>query len=359
MVLANNGVWSIVSIDGQFTPTSYQVNKVTSIGVAGADSVVEVEGTVVYWSDSGIYQLKLDDVAQKAVVSDVTLQTIKTAYNNISTEAKTNAKGYYDSITKQVGWLFQSDAQWDFTNFPDFCDKELIYDLQLQAFTFNTHSSKTIQSPYVVGAVIGQNLVSNEVINEIQVNGDVVQVNGDDVEEVITSTIQTASALKYLTYVPKSGFAGFTLSNYSDNTFHDWITENYISFIETGYIGFEDWARNKGIPYLICHFERTESGFDVNFDPLTPSSCFIQARWNWSDNEASNRWGTKFQAYRYRRTYVPVSQDDRFETGHLLITTRNKIRGHGKTVSFLFESEESFDMKLQGFAITATGNVSV
>jgi len=359
VIFATNGVWAIVSVDGLFTPTSYQVNKITDVGIDGSDSVVEVEGTIVYWSESGIYQLKLDEVTQQAVVSDVTLQTIKTFYNNITADAKENAKGYYDSINKRVAWIYQSDANWDFDSYPDHCDKELIYDLQLQAFTVNTISSKTVQSPYVVGIVKGENLITNEEINEIQVNGDTVTVNGDTVEEILSSTVQTTSKNKYLTYVPSSGFASFTLSNYSNETFLDWDTENYSSFLETGYIAFEDWARNKTIPYLICHFERTEDGFDDSWNPTNESSCFVQAKWEWTDNDVSNRWGTKFQAYRYRRAYVPTSASDRFETGHKLITTRNKLRGRGKSLSIRFESEEGKNMKLFGFALTALGNTGV
>ncbi len=359
IIFATNGVWTIISGEQGFTPTSYQINKVTDIGVASADSIVDVEGTVVYWSESGIYQMTLNEISQQAVVKDVTLQTIKTLYNSIPTEAKDNCKGYYDSINKQIGWIYQSDASWDFENFPDFCDKELIYDLQLQAFTVNTISSKTVQSPYVVGAVIGQNTTNNDETELIEVNGDQVQVNGMDIQVTTEQAIVTNTKLIYLTYVPVNGVANFTLSAYTDTTFVDWETENYESYLETGYVNFEDFARGKTVPYLIVHFERTEDGFDESLNALNESSCFIQARWEWSDNVASNKWGSEFQGYRYRRPYIPVDSNDLFETGHLIITTRNKIRGGGKAVRFRFRSENGKNFKLYGFAITATGNTSV
>ena len=360
VIFATNGVWSVVSVDGLFTPTSYQVNKVTSIGVAGADSIVEVEGSIVYWSESGIYQLALDDVTGLAEVKDVTLQTIKTFYNNITKDAKQNAKAYYDSVTKQIGWLYQSDSAWDFTSYPDFCDKELIYDLQLQAFTVNTISTKTEQSPYIVGGILGNNAVTNSVINDVEVNADQIQVNGDDVEVTVDSTVTTTSKLKFLTYVPSgTGFATVTLSNYANDDYLDWDTEDYVSFLETGYIGFEDFARFKTVPYLICHFERTEDGFDDEYNATSPSSCLVQARWEWTDSSVSNRWGTEFQAYRYRRNYVPVDSDDRFETGHKIITTRNKLRGKGKSLSLYFKSETGKNMKLLGFVLSAVGGTEL
>lgn len=359
VIFATNGVWTIISGEAGFTPTSYQINKITDIGVASPDSIVNVEGTVVYWSESGIYQMTLNEVSQQAVVKDVTLQTIKTFYNDISVDAKNNAKGYYDSINKQIGWLYQSDTEWDFTNFPDFTDKELIYDLQLQAFTPNKISSKTVQSPYVVAAVIGQNTTNANETEDIEVNGEQVQVNAEDVQVTTEQSIVTNTKLIYLTYVPVSGVANFTLSSYTDTTYLDWESEDYESFLETGYVGFEDFARGKTVPYLVVHFERTEDGFDVSLNPTNESSCFVRAKWEWSDNIASNKWGSEFQAYRYRRQYVPADSNDPFETGHLIITTRNKIRGNGKAVRFRFRSETGKNFKLYGFAITATGQTSV
>lgn len=359
VIFASNGVWSVVSVDGLFTPTSYQVNKVTSIGVAGAESIIEVEGSVVYWSESGIYQLALDDVTGLAGVQDVTLQTIKTYYNNIHKDAKANAKAYYDDITKQIGWVYQSDADWDFAEKPDFCDKELIYDLQLQAFTVNTISTKTENSPMVVSGILGQNNVTNTTIDAVEVNGDQVQVNGDNVESTISSTITTTSKLKYLTYIPGTTYVSFTLSNYANADYLDWDTEDYVSFIESGYVTFEDFARYKQVPYLICHFARTESGFDSELNPLTPSGCQVQARWEWTDGSQSNRWGTSFQAYRYRRNYVPADANDRFDTGHTIITTRNKLRGKGKSLSLKFTSETGKNMRLLGFVLSAIGGTEV
>ncbi len=359
VIFAHNGVWSVVSVDGLFTPTSYQVNKVTTVGVIGPDTIVEVEGTIVYWSSSGIYQLQLDAVTGLAKVADVTLQTIKTFYTDIPTGAKYVAKSYYDSITKQVGWLYQSDPDWDFYNFPDFCNKELIYDLQLQAFTVNTISSQAQDSPYVVSAVIGENAIDAAFTSSIVVNGEDVTVNGEQVEQTIIRTAISASKLKYLTYSPSGGFVSFTLGSYSNTDYLDWDTEDYLSFLETGYIGFEDWARFKTVPYLICHFERTEDGFDSSVNALNESSCWVQARWEWTDGTVSNRWGTKFQAYRYRRPFVPLDTTDTFDTGHKIITTRNKLRGKGKSLSLYFESETGKNMKLYGFVLSATGGTQL
>lgn len=364
IVLASNGIWSIVAENGVFTPTDFAVNKVTDVGAISAESAVEVEGTLVYWSQSGIYQLSLQELSQRAEVSDVTLQTIKTFYNGITTKAKENCKGYYDSIRKQVGWLYMSDPSHNFTNFPDHTDQELVYDLQLEAFFKNTHSSKSVASPYVVGAIFGENLATSSQTLGVTINGGVdnIQVNSGADEVVVTTsnTIQTTSKLKYLTFVPGAGgFAQFTLSTYQNTGFLDWVTEDYTSFFQTGFFSYGDFVRMKGQHFLVCHFERTENGFDAMLNPLNESSCMVHPRWEWNNTTSGNRWGTPFQTYRYRRPYVPVNTSDPFDTGQSIITTRNKLRGHGKSMSLYFESETGKDMRLLGFGMTVTGRQDV
>ena len=257
-----------------------------------------------------------------------------------------------------------SDSNHDFTNWPDHIDRELIYDLQLEAFFTNTHSSKPVASPFVVGAIFGEKLATTSETLDVTVNSGVdnVQVNSGADEVVVTtqSTIQTTSALKYLTFVPGvGGFAQFTLSTYQDTDFLDWITEDFVSFFQTGFFTYGDFVRNKGHPYLVCHFNRTEDGFDSELNPTHESSCLVHARWEWNNTNSGNRWGTQFQAYRYRRLYVPTGTGDNFDTGQSIITTRNRLRGRGKSMSLYFESSKSKDLQLLGFGVVAVGGTDV
>lgn len=103
------------------------------------------------------------------------------------------------------------------------------------------------------------------------------------------------------------------------------------------------------------HFNRTEDGFTEALVATSQSSCMVQARWEWTDDAVSNRWGTSFEAYKYRRPYVPVNAADLFETGHELITTKNKLRGRGKAISLYMTSSQGKDMQIVGWAMSVLG----
>ena len=357
VIFANNGVWTISSPD-TFTPTSFQIKKITDVGVVSAKSIINAEGRVFYWSQSGIYTLALDNISQKAVAQDITLGTIKSLYNSIDSSAKEHAKGYYDSVSKRIGWLYNTLSSFDVINNRDNCNQELIFDLQLKAFYKYTHSQKATNSPYVVAAVPSNSSVNNDVVDTIEVNGDQVQVNGIDVQTTVERRVNSQSEIKYLTYVP-STTVGFTLSTYMNTGFLDWVTEDYTSFLLTGDELFQDFARNKRVPFLMMHFLRTETGFDANLNPLNPSSCLVTPRWEWSDTTDSNRWGKQFEAYRYKRLYIPTGSSDLYETGQEVITTKNKIRGKGRAIRLHMSSSTGKDMHILGWVYALSGGTIV
>ena len=81
----------------------------------------------------------------------------------------------------------------------------------------------------------------------------------------------------------------------------------------------------------------------------------MQSQWNWTDSVNSGKWGTQFQAYRLRRPYIPQSADDTFTYGERVVVTKNKLRGSGRALSLLIESEAGKDMRLLGWAMIITG----
>ena len=112
--------------------------------------------------------------------------------------------------------------------------------------------------------------------------------------------------------------------------------------------------RKKYIPYLFMYFDRTEDGFtdvDGALMPDNPSSCMVQAQWDWADSINSGKWGTSFQTYRYKRNYIPTGTSDTFDYGKNIIVTKSKLRGNGKALSLRIESETGKDCKLLGWAV--------
>ena len=134
-------------------------------------------------------------------------------------------------------------------------------------------------------------------------------------------------------------------------------------YLITGYELFGDMSRKKYVPYITCHFLRTETGFVENaqggLDPNNPSGCYLQAQWEWANSAAGGRWGTAQQVYRLPRLYIPTSASDLFDDGFSVCTTKSKLRGRGQSVSLYFYSEEGKDCHILGWSMAATGQQHV
>jgi hypothetical protein len=121
----------------------------------------------------------------------------------------------------------------------------------------------------------------------------------------------------------------------------------------------QDTQRKKGICYLTTHFKRTEDGFDVNLAPTHESSCFVQVKWDYDITGSYNAWSPEYQAYRYRRMYTPVDSNDTYDYGQSVISTKNKVRGSGSSLSVRFTAEDNKDCRILGWAATVSVNPKV
>ena len=104
---------------------------------------------------------------------------------------------------------------------------------------------------------------------------------------------------------------------------------------------------------------------------MRPSSCKIVGRWDFANSTNSGKytkvWDTTtstflnqgFQAYRLTRRYLPTGAGDTFDYGQNVISTKNKIRGSGKSLTLYFASESGYDMNILGWNIVFTGGTRV
>lgn len=107
-VFAVNGVWEIRGDEGGFRATAFQVTKVSNTGVYSPDSIVEINGQILYWGINGIYALARNQFGVFETTS-ITQNVIQKYYNSIPDFARSQAKGYYDLNNNTVRWLFYSD----------------------------------------------------------------------------------------------------------------------------------------------------------------------------------------------------------------------------------------------------------
>lgn len=358
VAIASNGVWAISGgSDYGFSATNYKVAKLSDFGGVSRDNVVKVGNTVLYWGQNSIYNVGQSNTGE-LVVSSITDDTIQTFYSEISSDEKANSVGIYDDITKTVRWLYYAEQVIG----SEKGAKELILDTRIPSFY--VYRIPNIPSTFLKGFFTVPTYRLSE--------GSVSVISGTEL--VLSSTDQvvipemlrtpTPSSVRYLVMtknVDPETF--FTFSYYKDGEFRDWKSENGVgidakAFVITGAITANDSSVDKQVPYVTVHMYRTENGVDENLVPINQSGCFMSALWEWSNSPTSNKWSPPQQVYRYRRGYLANDVSDSYDSGFELVTTKNKLRGIGRSVSLKFESEPYKDCRIVGWNLNINGNAT-
>lgn len=363
-VFAENGIWVITGSTKGFVATEYEVKKITSIGVEGAGSITLAEDVIYYWSKGGIYRTQRDQVSNEWTTVNISEERIQSYFTSIAPIARKYCKGNYDPISKKISWLFNNSANYDGIDLRNKYNSELYLDTSLGSFFPYYIEETNSNSPFVAGYLTTPNFLLSETINTVLVGSDTVVVSSDTVTETEQYQTDNDSITRYITFIPTATSYRMTLSYYRNSLFKDWITHDmsgadYSSYLITGYELAGDIMRNKQVPYIFFYFNRTEDGFDVDMDLENPSSCFVQSRWDWTGSASSGKWGTPFQAYRFKRNYIATGPEDNFDYGYDVIVTKSKLRGRGRALSLKIYSETGKDFQLLGWAMPITGGSSV
>lgn len=368
IVFADNGVWQISGGGLAFTGTNYQVDKITTVGATNAGSIIQVEAVAVYWTTSGIYILEAQTATHILGARSLTEESIQTLYNDIPNVARLYVTGSYDEASKRISWLYNDKSTYDGVSYRYRYNKELVLDGVLKAFYINEIEDLVVDSPYVAGVVTSPALKVASVDVSIQAGAVDVQASAVDVTLSIPSPARGALSTKYLCVNPSTTTSTFTWGEYINTSFLEWEEADstgisFLSYLITGYELFGDMSRAKYVPYITCHFLRTETGFTTNgaggIDPANPSGCYLQAQWEWTNSAAAGRWGTAQQVYRLPRLYIPTSAADPFDDGFSVCTTKSKLRGRGQAVSLYFYSEDEKDCHILGWSMAALGKPNV
>ena len=334
IVFAKNGVWSITGgSDYGFSATNYKTDQITTLGAISADSVIVESNKVYYWSSEGIVVIGRD---QTGVLTsqNISLNTIQSLYNSISEQAKGSVLGVYDGVNKKLRWMYREGDRTIFQT----VTYELVFDLLLNAFTINKTSPLAGRSYTILGAF------THDTKPVLAHNG--LEIAGKFSVGYIIATTAASIPLFSLGYYNNIGFR--------DLQAIDGIGSDAEANLITGKITAQDSTVMKQVPYLVTHFKQTEQGWDAGFNLVKPSGCFVRAMWDFTNSESSNKWGSFFQAYRYRRAFVPTHSSD--DNGYDLVTSKSKLRGSGKAISLHFKSEPYKDCQLIGWNISINGN---
>ena len=361
-VLAANGVWLIQGgSDYGFKATNYLITKVTGHGCDSPGSVVTIDNTFIYWSDDGIYNVAPNQFGDY-IAENITQKTIQKFYDNIDGLDRKAAKGVYDTYDKKVRWLYGGRI-----NSPQSV-RELVLDITLGAFYPATIGSIEGQIPLPITGVLVPPFRIMSVSQPVTVNSAQVTASGDQVTTNLELVQSSPREVIYSVLTSVNPTLAFTFASYRDPFHRDWRSVDGAgvdapSFLLTGYLSGGDHQRNKQVPYMTTHFTKTEDGFieDTQGDyvPTNQSSCLVQSQWDWANSANSGKWGRTFQAYKFRRHYMPDGLSDSFDNGYSTVSSRNKLRGSGKVLSLLFKSEPDKHLNLLGWSMILGSNSNV
>lgn len=338
ILLANNGTWAISGVDDSFKATDFRVRKISSISCIGPQTVVDVEGFPIWWSRTGINAINIDQVSAQPEVQNLAKQTIQTFFNEIPEASKIDCKGAYDEATKKVIWLYRETAQTGGVNRFRF-DRLLVLDTRLPAF-YPWKVSTLPSTPYYIGSVFPTPDIEF-IVDILDVFDDEEDVNDSalDVIESLELAPDRGTSLMYMVFQEGVTNVQWTFGRFTSTTFFDWNSANGVgvsfdSFFEMGDELLQDLQHKKQAKYIHVYFNRTE------INVLRQSSCFMQAKWDFADSEATGKIGPRQQVYKFRDYPVTVS--------------KNKIRGSGRALALRFESEEGKDFDILGWATSWT-----
>lgn len=363
-LFADNGVWEISGGEKSFSATNLSISRTTSLGAIGAKSVISAENAIYYWSQGGIYSISIDPVSLQGRVVNLTEQKIQSFYLDIPYLNRREAEGAFLTASRQLRWLYGDSSAPNAT----VATKELIFDLNFEAFTINEFSNTGLdEQPYVFGYVAPPNLTIQAFTQNVVVGSDNVEANGEQVTLLVDSFgANTAEGVQYLVIYKNGGNVGdirWTVAELINEDFIDWewvdgVGVDARAYLLTGALTGGDSQRKKQTTWLTSHLSLTDNILQLNdgaYDSVTPSSCLVSGRWDWTTNNATGRWSNPQQVYRLNR-FKPIVDGSALDYGYELVTTRTKIRGSGRALSLYFDTEPLKDCHIIGWGLNLTAN---
>ena len=348
-VFADNGVWRIEGIDGVFSPGAFAVKKVTDVGIVSQGSFVVADGSPIWWSKNGIHTMQFDSSSGRPVENNLTVGTIQTYWDAIPNNSKLNLVSVFDPVNKRAYWGWPDDNE----TVASKLNNILVLDAPLQAFYPWRIEDQTGDTDCVIGlefySGFGAGLSTLDVVTTA--GDDVVISTGDDVISQQTTNFATGSPAIIL-LIRDGATNKMTMGSFTGDSFLDWDTVNYSSYAEAGYDFLGDLLLKKNAYYLTTYMRLTETSWEGNeetgYEPNNPSSLLVKSFWDFKTTSSS----TAQQAYRFKS--MPVVNSSNllaFDYPESVITTRLKVRGHGRSMRLRFESEQGKDFILLGYSV--------
>ena len=353
-IFAENGVWQISGVDNVFRATEYSISRITEVGLTNPDTFVSVSGAPLWWSKHGIHTIAFDDASGKGREQNLTIPSIQKFFDRIDGNAKQRCISAYDATNQRVHWFYPNNNTGDLHK----KNRVLTLDIALQGFYPWEVADSDVNPSYIVGAAYFKGFGSDYVDFDVTTsNGnDVITSAGDDV--VISKLSQLSQADSSVGLMVRDGATGkLGFGFFNSPTFLDWDDASYSSYAEAGYDFLGDLVLKKNAPYIQVYLRPTETGFagsdELGYNPVRESSLLVSSYWDFRKATSS----APQQAYRLK--YMPVVNESDLGTWDYpenVVTTRLKMRGHGRSMRLRFESEPGKDFVLLGFGVISAAN---
>ena len=328
VIFAANGVWAILpSSQGGFRADGYSVRKISDVGCCGHQAVCRIESTVTFCSLRGIYVLGPDQNSGQLNANSITETTIQSLWNEIPDARKREIQVAYDDAKKRVYYLYGTSEVTAARTY----DAALVYDARLGAFSKYIFSHSDADGSWKIRGIVAQGMMES---------------------------LDSAKKMKWLATKDDTGIK-LNVLDMDQTGYDDFDGTEQDAYIITGYDNLGDFARHRQAPVVHVYLHKTETGYEEAGDgaltPVGESSCFMQARWDWSDSSNSGKFGTEQEVYRHVKYYQPASAADTFDSGLPVIVTRNKLRGRGRCLHLRFRAGEGKDCYILGWSIEYKG----
>jgi hypothetical protein len=347
-VFAENGVWKISGVDNIFRATDYSISFISSIGIQSASSFIEAEGLPFWWSLTGIHTLSVDQSAGIEQEQNLSITTIQSFLDKISSSAKTKVTGIYDKVNKKLYWAYPNNNETKTTKYSNL----IVLDITLQAF----YPWKVSNGYDIVGFVYYSGFGSEALALDVVQGLDDVYQGTDDIISTQLSDFTTGDPAIVLVTRDLSTNK-LTMAGFTNSSFYDWTDVDYSSYAIAGHEFFGDLMLDKTSPYIEVYMRSTETGWvgseAIGYDLVRPSGILVSPYWDFSKTPST----APQQGYRLSRMPVVDSSDlTSVDIPETVVHTRLKLRGKGKTVRFRFDSEAGKDFVLLGYGLIGGKN---
>lgn len=340
LVFATNGVWGITGSEGiGFRANDYSVRKLSSIPALTATSFVDITGFPAWWNSEGIYIAASDSVTGSIQINPLTDNTIRTFYEDIPANNKRLARGYFNTRTRVVHWIYRTSDYSDLTQAYEF-DGVLNLNMLSSAFYPWTVDSSPVS---INGIVVVEGTGSTTQLETVTDNALATVTNAAlaTVEAVTSTTISLSAVTKFVSSYPDAGSYRFTFAEESSTDYEDWSSydgdgDDFTSYFVTGYMVHGDAQRKMQPNYIYLFNETNEEENQLDF----------RSQWNYSTSGDTGRWSST------QRLVFP-------ESDYSYQFKRIKTRGHGLACQFNVTSVSGEPFRLIGWSTFETQNASI